>query len=449
MSKLNLATLSNSIADPVTLVNQNLVALSGALFFANPTLISALPTTPVVGTIYLVTAAATSPLTPGDVLLYLAATATGYTTFTPLDGAIAGNYIRSTTGSIGTWTATSGGGGGTGDMLKSVYDINLNGIVDNSEKLGGQLPSYYLNRANQTGAVTGGGLSPWSVKTANYTALMGDRLRYALTVDTIITLPAAPNLTDSEVWIQRTEITTNKLIINPNGNLIDGQTGKDALFNPTDFRAVERLSWAGGTIGYLSQEGRLTYQTHTTTGVGTNLTYVSDNDTNGLFYYLGSNNLTSVFGNPQVNGTILGQFSSVLAGSVQLLSNRIDDEFYTNNSPNSWVAFSIVGTLSISVSKYTIRTRPANTSQMLRSWVLEGTNTVGTFDVASINAATWTTIDTRNNDATLTTVSQSYTLTANGATTPFKYLRFRQTGLNATGADYLVLNELEFYGVLA
>lgn len=32
---------------------------------------------------------------------------------------------------------------GSGDMLKSVYDANDNGIVDDSEKLGGEYPSYY------------------------------------------------------------------------------------------------------------------------------------------------------------------------------------------------------------------------------------------------------------------------------------------------------------------
>ena len=34
-------------------------------------------------------------------------------------------------------------GKGAGDMLKSVYDTDGDGIVDNAEKLGGQLPSYY------------------------------------------------------------------------------------------------------------------------------------------------------------------------------------------------------------------------------------------------------------------------------------------------------------------
>jgi len=36
---------------------------------------------------------------------------------------------------------TSGGGSGSGDMLKSVYDQNNNGIVDNAEKLGGKTES--------------------------------------------------------------------------------------------------------------------------------------------------------------------------------------------------------------------------------------------------------------------------------------------------------------------
>ena len=41
--------------------------------------------------------------------------------------------------------------GGTGDMLKSTYDTNNSGVVDDSEKLNNQLASYYLNRDNHTG----------------------------------------------------------------------------------------------------------------------------------------------------------------------------------------------------------------------------------------------------------------------------------------------------------
>lgn len=37
---------------------------------------------------------------------------------------------------------------GAGDMLKSVYDTNSNGIVDNAEKLGGNAPSYYAKASD-------------------------------------------------------------------------------------------------------------------------------------------------------------------------------------------------------------------------------------------------------------------------------------------------------------
>lgn len=50
------------------------------------------------------------------------------------------------------WRYLAQGSGGTsgGDMLKSVYDLNNNGIVDNAEKLGGQLPSYYQPKTDST-----------------------------------------------------------------------------------------------------------------------------------------------------------------------------------------------------------------------------------------------------------------------------------------------------------
>jgi len=48
-------------------------------------------------------------------------------------------------------SAIGGGGVGSGDMLKSVYDTTENGVVDNAEKLNNQAASYYLSRTNHTG----------------------------------------------------------------------------------------------------------------------------------------------------------------------------------------------------------------------------------------------------------------------------------------------------------
>lgn len=51
----------------------------------------------------------------------------------------------------GTHTATindGADGSGAGDMVRATYDVNENGIVDDAEKLGGQLPSYYAKAAD-------------------------------------------------------------------------------------------------------------------------------------------------------------------------------------------------------------------------------------------------------------------------------------------------------------
>lgn len=40
---------------------------------------------------------------------------------------------------------------GAGDMLKSRYDIDNDGVVDDAEKLGGQLPSYYATQGDLSG----------------------------------------------------------------------------------------------------------------------------------------------------------------------------------------------------------------------------------------------------------------------------------------------------------
>ena len=48
----------------------------------------------------------------------------------------------------GTHTATindGADGSGTGDMLKATYDVDGDGVVDDSEKLGGQLPEHYAS----------------------------------------------------------------------------------------------------------------------------------------------------------------------------------------------------------------------------------------------------------------------------------------------------------------
>jgi hypothetical protein len=194
---------------------------------------------------------------------------------------------------------------GTGDMNKSVYDIDNNGVVDDAAKLNNQAGTYYLDRTNHTGtqaaatisdfseavddrvgallvagsnitlnyndagnALTisstaiGGGLTAWQLKTANYTAVNGDRIRAQLsTTDLTILCPINPTVGE-EFAIQRLDTTVNSLIIDPNGKPFKSQTNKDGLFNNGNIGLSERISYVDNAIGWLPQHDRLTYQTH-------------------------------------------------------------------------------------------------------------------------------------------------------------------------------------------
>jgi len=57
--------------------------------------------------------------------------------------------------------------GSVGDMLKSVYDTDDNGVVDNSELLQGNDSAYHLDRANHTGTQTASTISDFDAEVSN------------------------------------------------------------------------------------------------------------------------------------------------------------------------------------------------------------------------------------------------------------------------------------------
>jgi hypothetical protein len=83
--------------------------------------------------------------------------------------------------------------------------------------------STFLSSGYQGAQGTTGALQAWTVKTANYTAINGDRLIANTTAGSFtITLPATPvtgayvQITDGGNWL------TNNLLINRNGSTIEG-----------------------------------------------------------------------------------------------------------------------------------------------------------------------------------------------------------------------------------
>jgi hypothetical protein len=67
-----------------------------------------------------------------------------------------------TTDTKEVFIGTSSGNIQLGNMLKSIYDVNNSGVVDDSEKLNNQSASYYLDRANHSGTQLSNTISDFS-----------------------------------------------------------------------------------------------------------------------------------------------------------------------------------------------------------------------------------------------------------------------------------------------
>jgi hypothetical protein len=279
----------------------------------------------------------------------------------------------------------------------------------------------------------------WQLVSANYSAIAGDKLLLDCTNPLILLLPSNP-ISGTEIELSK-YAGTGIVSIDTNGKKFNGTVPVNLRYTTSSYLidTSDKLVYINNAIGWISTRKQVK--------PAIVLSYVSNGDINGLFYYLGTNALTTTYTNP-IPGTIPAAASTIEAGSLVNLADRIINEVYTNSVANSWFAFKL-GTWSISITRYTLRSRSVDNNHLPRNWVLEGTNAVSTFDVAGLNAASWTTIDTRSGDATLTVANQYYTLVANGSSTSFQYMRIRNTGLNSSSSNYLILGEIEFYGTLS
>lgn len=136
-------------------------------------------------------------------------------------------------------------------------------------------PSYYAPIQKSDGTTRAillanivGGLSAWQLKTGNYTAVAGDRLRVDATAgDVVINLPSAPTASGADIWIQRLDTSANKVLLRSGASRINGQAGQDGVFAPAVIQLIERVSYVNSTIGWLGQYDRLTYQAAPVVGV--------------------------------------------------------------------------------------------------------------------------------------------------------------------------------------
>lgn len=164
------------------------------------------------------------------------------------------------------------------------------------------------------------------------------------------------------------------------------------------------------------------------------LTYVSDGDTNGVLYYLGSSGKTSTWQNP-INKGVSITSSGGGSGSPTDLADRQPTAFYVTAATNNWVRIDLPK--SLKCSYYSLRNRNYNGNN-IRNWKLQGCNA----------GSEWVDLDTQSNNVSINGESQWLSLPVTNNQASFTSFRILQTGHESSGDDYLCLGEIELYGVL-
>lgn len=176
------------------------------------------------------------------------------------------------------------------------------------------------------GTGSGGGLSPWQLITANYTASQGDRLRIdASTSDIQIQLPATPSASGADIALQRVDALTSgkKISINPNGLKVNGKAAT-AKFLATYKGQADSIAYLDTATGWLSQFGLIT--------AGTDISILNFNGVNGATTFVESTGQTTFTGS---GGAALSSLQKV-SGDTSLLLNAASKFLSSTSVQHTW-----------------------------------------------------------------------------------------------------------------
>lgn len=119
-----------------------------------------------------------------------------------------------------------------------------------------------------------------------------------------------------------------------------------------------------------------------------------------------------------------------------ILYDDCDKIFGSVDKPNQWICFDFLDH-KIIPANYTLKIHSGY--QIINSWVVEASN----------DNENWDVIDKQRNCCCLTDSRPSHTFkVANPNNKEYRYIRIRQTGLNNSNHNYLILESVEFYGAL-
>jgi hypothetical protein len=184
------------------------------------------------------------------------------------------------------------------------------------------------------------------------------------------------------------------------------------------------------------------------------LVRAADGETNGLFYWLGTNRGAQAWSNPAgAGGPVVVSVSSsnpydfngpwVVPSEVSGRNGRgAHEEWASTQTPGQWIKWDLGATHRMVVTEYALmRYADFSPTQQVAHWKLQGSN----------NNIDWTDLDARDvTDQDPADTWRRLVLAAPdpGTGTGWRYLRLLSTGPNTGGADQFVLSEAEFYGTL-
>jgi len=176
--------------------------------------------------------------------------------------------------------------------------------------------------------------------------------------------------------------------------------------------------------------------------------YTRDWDTNGVLYFIGTNEGTTFWSNPSLTGrvTVTSYPSNELCAGAHV-ANFIDRVGSTCWIPatnfktiqNSWFCVDLGPKYLVVPSYYTLRDSTSGGEYQLRNWRLECSN----------DNNSWTTLRNHVNDTSMQNQGDSSSWPIPNCTNAFRYFRIIVTGQCAfPGSYFLFCSGFELYGTL-
>ncbi len=139
------------------------------------------------------------------------------------------------------WALIAAAGEGSGDMLKSTYDADNDGVVDDAEKLGGQAPSYFATAA---------GLSTHTGNTSNPHGVTRAQIGAAAVQDFIVNVNPG-NWSSGPPWTMTITVAGMTVAMRPIADVVpyyDGYTVQSVIDTLTAFSRIDRIVTNNGSV---------------------------------------------------------------------------------------------------------------------------------------------------------------------------------------------------------